>query len=96
MLTFNLATKYEWKFLSIKRKRQCRHTRRRQQVEQANRGKRSEKLNLLFLGDKLHNEKKSEGKSNIGIHLASGALAGAIAKTFIAPLDRTKINFQIK
>lgn len=51
----------------------------------------------LFLGDeKLHNKKTNENKSNILIHSASGALAGAIAKTFIAPLDRTKINFQIK
>lgn len=33
---------------------------------------------------------------NIAINLLSGAMAGGIAKTCIAPLDLAKINFQIQ
>jgi hypothetical protein len=49
------------------------------------------------ISDELHNKKDdSHNKSNVFIHSASGGIAGAVAKSFIAPLDRTKINFQIK
>lgn len=40
--------------------------------------------------------KKTFKEHTVLINLFSGAVAGGIAKTFIAPLDRAKINFQIQ
>lgn len=41
-------------------------------------------------------DKKSNEPLYIFKTLASGAIAGAIAKTAIAPLDRVKIHFQVR
>lgn len=51
---------------------------------------------VLILTFLFTNNIKSSHRVPIGINILTGGLAGCVAKTAIAPLDRAKINFQCK
>lgn len=50
----------------------------------------------LFFAAFTTDTQNKQPNNSILIHLFCGALAGGLAKTTIAPLDRAKINFQIQ
>lgn len=51
---------------------------------------------FIYLYFDYFKESLKTNANTVTINLLSGALAGGVAKTIIAPLDRAKINFQIQ
>ena len=51
---------------------------------------------LLFFYSRTQDSGFGSHSERLITSLLAGAVAGAVAKTVIAPLDRTKINFQIQ